>query len=217
MSPTSTAESYQRLRELVLSGIWGPDEPLREESVAQLLGTSRTPVRDALRRLESDGLVRITPRRGARVVSHSAAEVDAIFDLRALLEGHAARRAAETGGCGDLAELERLANAMEEELAANGPTAEVTRLNLAFHRHIHDGSGNPLLTHLLESVIATSLVHSAFASYDAQERERSVRHHRELIEAIRARDGGWAGSVMAGHIRAAHHVIRRTREEGPTP
>jgi DNA-binding GntR family transcriptional regulator len=216
VSETSTAEGYHLLRDLVLSGHWGPDEPLREENLAQLLGTSRTPVRDALRRLESDGLVRIVPHRGARVVSHSPEEVDAIFDLRALLEGHAARRAAETGGC-DLAELERVADTMEARTRRDGPTAEVTQLNLDFHRHVHAGSSNPLLVHLLSTVIATSLVHSTFASYSPAERQRSLGHHRELVAALHARDGGWAESVMTGHIRAAHDVVRRTREEDPTP
>lgn len=214
MSETSTTEGYQRLRDLVISGRWGPDEPLREENLAELLGTSRTPVRDALRRLESDGLVRIIPRRGARVVSHSPDEVDAIFDLRALLEGHAARRAAEAGGC-DPAELERLAGAMEARTHRDGASAQVTQLNLDFHRHIHAGSGNPLLLQLLDTVIATSLVHSTFAVYSPTERQRSLGHHRELVAALHARDGAWAESVMTSHIRAAHQVIRRTRKEDP--
>ena len=122
MTTAPATEAYDRLLSLLLAGTWAPQTPLREESLASMLGTSRTPVRDALRRLEGDGLVQITPRRGARVVGYSAEEIDSIYDLRAVLEGLAARWAAERGDV-DLDAMTELAEQME----LRPPTASVTR------------------------------------------------------------------------------------------
>lgn len=211
MTTSPATEAYDRLLELLLAGTWAPQTPLREESLASLLGTSRTPIRDALRRLEGDGLVQITPRRGARVVGFTADEIDSIYDLRAVLEGLAARWAAERGDV-DLDAMTRLAERMEA-VALTGERHEIGQLNLSFHRLVHDQAGNPLLTRTLQHVIATALVHGAFAAYTPQELARSFGHHRELVEALRARDGAWAESVMVAHIRAAHTVVQRTRAE----
>lgn len=204
-------EAYDRLLEMLLAGHWAPETPLREESLASLLGTSRTPVRDALRRLEGDGLVQILPRRGARVIGHTAQEIDSIYDLRAVLEGLAARWAAERGEV-DLEAMTRLAGRMEE-VAAGGDRHQIGPLNLTFHRLVHDRAGNPLLARTLQNVIATALVHGAFQAYSPAELDRSFVHHRELVDALRARDGAWAESVMVAHIRAAHVVVQRTRAE----
>jgi DNA-binding GntR family transcriptional regulator len=209
MTTAPATEAYDRLLALLLAGTWAPQTPLREESLASMLGTSRTPVRDALRRLEGDGLVQITPRRGARVVGYSAGEIDSIYDLRAVLEGLAARWAAERGDV-DLDAMTGLADQMERR-AAEGERHEIGRLNLAFHGLVHDQAGNPLLTRTLQHVIATALVHGAFLAYSPEELARSFGHHRELVDALRARDGAWAESVMVAHIRAAHTVVQRTR------
>src|SRR5215208_6394282 len=82
----------ERLRALILTGEYGPDERLIEEQLAERLGVSRTPVRQALTMLEAEGLVEIAPNRGATVCSFSIEDVWDIYDLRAVLEGHAARR-----------------------------------------------------------------------------------------------------------------------------
>lgn len=200
---------YAALRDLLIAGTWEPHTPLREETLATQLGTSRTPVRDALRRLEADGLVEIVPRKGARVVGFSDEQVDAIFDLRALLEGYAARGAAERGAA-DLPRLRRLASEMEEA-GSTGRRGDITALNLEFHHALHAASGNTLLPRVLQSVISVSLVHTAFLVYADDELHRSQGHHRELIEAIAAGDGSWAEGVMVAHIRAAHDAVRRQR------
>lgn len=211
MTATPATDTYQRLLDLLLAGTWAPQTPLREETLAARLGTSRTPVRDALRRLEGDGLVQITPHRGARVVGYSAEEIDSIYDLRAVLEGLAARWAAERGGV-DLDAMVALAEQMEQ-VAESGGRHEIGQLNLAFHRLVHERAGNPLLARSLQHVITTALVHGAFLAYSPAELARSFGHHRELVDALRARDGAWAESVMVAHIRAAHTVVQRTRAQ----
>lgn len=215
MTTSPTTEAYDRLFDLLLAGTWEAQTPLREEALASMLGTSRTPVRDALRRLEGDGLVQITPRRGARVVGYSAEEIDSIYDLRSVLEGLGARWAAERGDV-DLDAMSALAEQMEQ-LAADGRRHEIGRLNLAFHRLVHQQAQNPLLMRTLSQVIATPLVHGAFHAFSPQELDRSFGHHRELVDALRARDGTWAESVMVAHIRAASTVVQRTRAHQERP
>ena len=103
----------ERLRALILTGEYGPNERLIEEQLAERLGVSRTPVRQALTMLEAEGLVEIAPNRGATVCSFSIEDVWEIYDLRAVLEGHAARRAAGRIVRRDLQRLRELAVGME--------------------------------------------------------------------------------------------------------
>ena len=101
------------MRALILTGEYGPEERLIEEQLAERLGVSRTPIRQALTMLEAEGLVEITPNRGATVCSFSVEDVWDIYDLRAVLEGHAARRAAGRIREEELARLRELTLDME--------------------------------------------------------------------------------------------------------
>src|SRR5215212_1056166 len=109
--PAEHTGILERLRHLILIGDYGPDERLVEEQLARRLGVSRTPVRQALAMLEAEGLVEISPNRGATVCSFGLDDVWDIYDLRAVLEGHAARRAA---GRIEWAELKRLRKVVGE-------------------------------------------------------------------------------------------------------
>lgn len=198
---------YEQLRRQILVGEFDEGDPLRESTIAEELGTSRTPVRDALRRLHGDGLVELTHQRGARVTGYARAGLTDIFEMRALLEGFAARRVAESGGA-DTAHLTALCDAMETAAAGRVDASdEITKLNLQFHSAIHEACGNALLPKLLRDVIAIALVRRTFQEYDEAETSRSFGQHRELVRAISARDGAWAEAVMVAHIRGAHRAI----------
>ncbi|MGH3359371.1 MAG: GntR family transcriptional regulator [Nocardioidaceae bacterium] len=202
---------YERLREQILTGEFTEGTWLREGTLATALGTSRTPVRDALRRLHGDGLVKLTPNRGAQVTGIALSNIEDIFELRSLLEGFAARKAAESGAA-DAAHLTALCDAMEVAATSRIDAGdEITRLNLQFHSAVHEASGSALLPRLLEGVIAISLVRHTFHHYDEQETARSFAQHRELVRAITARDGAWAEAVMVAHIRAARRTVDRVR------
>lgn len=213
----AAARAYEGLRKEILIGVHPAGARLREEQLAVTLGLSRTPVREALRRLEADGLVQVTPHRGAQVTSWSDEDFDEIFDLRVLLEGHAARHAAERGTA-DPENLRALCEAMERRFDALDEDAyrEITRLNMEFHRAVHRAAGDRLLPDLLSRVIEVPLVRRTFSQYSAAELHRSFTQHRELVEALDMGDGEWAQAVMHSHIRAGRAALLRSTNESET-
>jgi DNA-binding GntR family transcriptional regulator len=201
--PRATDTAYEAVRQMILSGEAEAGSRLGEAELAETLGLSRTPVREALQRLGSDGLVEVLPHRGARVVRWTPADLTEIFELRSLLEPYAAGRAARLGqDTGVLASLRDQCAAMERA-AADGDLARVAQLNSRFHAAIIDASGNRRLPAMLTSVMHAPLILGTFRRYDAPAMARSMNHHRELVAALAAGDPEWAESVMRSHVRAA--------------
>jgi DNA-binding GntR family transcriptional regulator len=156
----------ERLRALILTGEYGPEERLIEEQLAERLGVSRTPVRQALTMLEAEGLVEIAPNRGATVCSFSTEDVWDIYDLRAVLEGHAARRAA---GRIERVELERLRELVGEMEGLAGRFEDheeeirtLVKLNQEFHWTIVEASRNRRLRRLINRTVEIPLMFKAF-------------------------------------------------------
>jgi DNA-binding GntR family transcriptional regulator len=207
--------AYQAVRESILSGSQPPGARLREEELADSIGVSRTPVREALRRLHAEGLVEILPNRGAVVVGWGADDLDEIFELRTLLEGYGARRAAGHTTAEQLAELRTLCDTMDLRMAhlSDEAYSEITDLNLHFHRLVHAAASNRRLLPLLAGIIQAPLVRHTFHRYTHEELARSFAQHRELVEALAASDPDWAESVMQCHVRAARASLRRADYE----
>ncbi|WP_395103739.1 GntR family transcriptional regulator [Actinomadura sp. SCN-SB] len=199
----ATDTAYEVVRQMILSGEAAAGARLGEAELAETLGLSRTPVREALQRLGADGLVEVLPHRGARVVRWTRDDLDEIFELRALLEPYAAARAARLGtDRAALDELNELCAGMERAVA-DGDLAKVAELNSRFHVAIIDASGNRRLPTILTSVMHAPLILGTFRRYDAEAMERSMHHHREVVSALAAGDPEWAESVMRSHVRAA--------------
>jgi DNA-binding GntR family transcriptional regulator len=203
---------YQNLRQRILAGEPWPGGWLREEEIAAASGVSRTPVREALRRLEAEGLVEIHAHRGAVPTVWDESDLDEVFELRYLLEGYAVRRAAQRyrSGTLDVEAMQAMCDRMEQCSVEAGRAAseDLTALNLRFHVALHEGAGNRQLVRLLSGVIQTPLVRHTLHQYTAQERARSHAHHREILHAIVAGDGDWAESVMRSHVRNARDSLR---------
>lgn len=199
---------------MILSGEAGAGSRLGEVEVAETLGLSRTPVRQALQRLDSDGLVEMVPHRGARVVRWTPEDLEEIFELRGQLEPYGAARAARNGvPDGRLAELDDMCDGMEAAGAARD-FRRVAELNSGLHGALIEASGNGRLAELVRTVVQVPIVIGTFARYDEASLRRSMGHHRELVAALRARDPAWAQSVMLSHIRAAaDFLIAQIRQE----
>lgn len=209
-SLTAADRAYAVIRAAILEGRFAPGHPLREEELAESVGVSRTPVREAFRRLDAEGLVELLAHRGARVVSWSDHDLDEIFELRVQLEGHGARLAAQRAEPELIDHLERLAARMEEEVAGRRRDrfARITDINNEFHQTILSASGNHRLSSLLGVIVQRGLVARTFQLYRPEQLERSCRQHRELIEALRLRDPDWAEAAMRAHLYAGRHAAQ---------
>ncbi|MCE8015771.1 GntR family transcriptional regulator [Halomonas sp. MCCC 1A17488] len=204
---TATAEVHNVVKQRILDGHYRAREYVREASVARELGVSRTPVREALRELVSEGWLEAIPHHGARVVAWTERDAREVFELRLVLEPMAVRLASERMERTRLVYLETLANRMEAlvERIEREPEMrnEIARLNHEFHRELIAASDNQRLAAVLDGVVRTSVIRRNFGNYDLANLRRSMRHHREILEAIAAGSPTWAESVMRSHLLAA--------------
>lgn len=201
--------AYRHIRNAILEGELPPGAQLREEQLAESSGVSRTPVREALRRLETEHFVRRTESQRTFVTDWSIDEIEEAFVLRGMLEGHAASRAAQRIG---EVELERLAghNCGIKAAADARPidAAAFLEHNREFHAIILSAAGSDRLSALLATIIEQPIVARTARRYDRSQILRSFTEHEELILAFRRRDPAWAGAVMTAHIRRASHAYR---------
>ena len=201
--------AYDDLRRRIVAGELSPGERLREESLAEQLGVSRTPVREALRRLDSEGFIRFEPNRGAHVAAWTHDDLEEIFALRALLEGYCAALAARRCTAADVAALREIANAIVKEVRRSPVDAErMSQLNGQFHAKVLAIASSSRLTAMLASLVQVPLVQRTFAHYSKEALERSARHHLELVAALEVADADWAQAVMHAHVHAALATLR---------
>ncbi len=204
----ATDLAYERIRQKIIAGDYAAGIHLKEEQIAGDTGVSRTPVREALRRLNAEHLVEFVPNRGAYVASWDSEDVEEIFTLRALLEGHAAYRAATRISGAALAELEQCVAQIDQLLPgqSEGQRLVILSANQRFHAIICEAAQSERLTRMLAWLVQVPIILRTFERYAEQDLERSNHHHRELIEAFKARDARWAQSVMDTHLRVALRV-----------
>ncbi|WP_198668737.1 GntR family transcriptional regulator [Homoserinimonas sp. OAct 916] len=208
--------AYRSIRDQILSGEQAGGEWLRESDLAAEIGVSRTPVREALRRLEADGLVRHERNRGAQVQSWAFKDLENVYAIRSRLEPWGSALAA-TSGEADLGALEGLAAEMDRVAAAEELDVDLlTKLNAQFHDAILIASGNVRLRSLLTTLVQVPFVWRTFSHYTPDELRRSLAHHHELIDALRAQDATWAESVMRAHIHSAWVSVTREAAEDET-
>ena len=205
------------LRSRILAGELAPGDRLGEVELAEVMGMSRTPVREALRRLSSQGLVEVEQHKGARVTDWSERELDQVFVLRAHLEGLAAAGAARLATDEQIEELDRTAR----ELAAHAlpretqDLARVTELNSAFHAGLLAIAGSTTLSTALAGLLHRTVLSRTQHSFDEDAMRRSVHHHLEIVAALRARDPEWAESTMHSHLYSARASLLGARPSAP--
>ena len=202
--------AYARIRAGIIGGEWAPGAPLREEELAQLCGVSRTPVREALRRLESEYLIRRSEGARSFVADWSADDVAEMFALRAILESHAAARAATRITAQAIADLEQQNDRIAEALSQSD-TAGFLAANRAFHAIILDAAQSPRLATMLTALVEQPVVRRTAQHYSAQELQRSHSEHATLITALKTQDSQWAEATMTSHIRRAFHAFAGVR------
>jgi len=204
-------KAYRTVKEGIIEGRYPGGGRITEQEVAAAAGVSRTPVREALRRLQSEGLVDFTPNFGAVVTVWTEADSDEVFELRAMLEAYGARRAALQATDAQLAALRQLAEAQVKESLERKPgyLDRISETNNRFHHAIQEAAASPRLARALSSLIEAPLVMKTFHIYTPDDLVRSAQHHLELCSALESRDPEWAASVMRSHVHAARGALRR--------
>ena len=188
-----------------------PGDYLREQLLAEEFGVSRTPVREALRKLESEGLVQSEPRLGMRVRALDYAEVIELYEVREIHERAVARLAAVKATEIELDEL----NAIQADLEkAKGDTKSMATLNLRFHMALLRMAKNRFLTHAVETMQRTILLLGPSTLNDPARAGMAIKEHRALIKALQSGDADKAESTMGQHLQNAQRSrIRQIQRE----
>lgn len=194
---------YENLRNAIWEGRFARGEHIREEDLAKSLGVSRTPVREALQRLQQRGLLVSSPGRGLAIAQLSRKQILDLYAMREILEGSAARLAAQHATETEIELLYRL----QEQLSVEGhnPLALVT-LNRRFHQHIYDAAHNEYLIYTLEALHnSMALLHNLTFRMPSR-RGQSDREHLKIVQAIEKRDAALAAQAAQHHIQQARSV-----------
>ena len=206
---------YLTLRRRIMSGHYAPGAQLKEEGLATELDVSRTPVRAALQRLIGDGLVIGQSNRGAFVAEWTTQDIGEIYELRSLLEAHAAGLAAERRTPEQLVKMSELTDQMEQ-LCRRKPQnylAEIQNLNQRFHLLILEASCSPRLRTMARNLVDTPIIIGSFYFYTDEDLARSVQHHRDLVRAIGAGNRDLARQVMSVHLGFSNQVFMQHRQQ----
>jgi DNA-binding GntR family transcriptional regulator len=215
MAATKSADhAYDAIRVQILDGTMAAGSRLVEADLAEALQTSRTPIREALRRLEAEGLIEVLPHRGARVTAWTEDDLRDMYDLRAVLEAMAAERAAARITVDDLEQLDQLCEEMDQCIAGNeaggfdaAARERYSDLNTVYHDIIRNASGSTRLVAMIHAVVHVPLIVSTFYRYQPVDLARSASHHREIVSALRAGHAVWAGSILRAHVLSAKATL----------
>lgn len=203
LPPSAEERAYQHVRREILDGSYQPGERLREEALALQVGVSRTPVRGALQRLATEGLVEFRRYVGAVVRVLPMEEIEQVYQFRTVVESLAAELAAQRASEADIDRLEALSRKMDAIAQRDIPDLlEIARLNKDFHLTLLAAGGNVFVKRVAENLGDLNFMIRAYSRFSRASLMRSMGHHRELVQALRARNPLWARSVMVAHIEA---------------
>ncbi|MBI4081718.1 MAG: GntR family transcriptional regulator [Candidatus Lambdaproteobacteria bacterium] len=216
--PTYADEVTRVLRDAILEGRLLPGRRLTEPELAQQLGVSRTPIREALRELEHEGLLQRVPGRGTIVAEISSQDVEEIYAVKSALESAAVRSACARISGAELAELERLLQRMKA-LAEAGDLLPYSRISREFHELLIRSSGNRWLEETYRTLDVRIQQLRIYALATPSRPRVSVAEHEAILAAVRQRDAAAAEGLIRDHVERAGALLSRTlRERGfPLP
>jgi DNA-binding GntR family transcriptional regulator len=203
-APSASGRAYRHVKERVLDGTLAGGELISEGEIAEALGMSRTPVRAAFTQLESEGLLRLYPKRGALVVPVSAQELEDVIETRWVIERYAIERAIADPG-----ELPtQLAKSAERQARLKG--GEFVEADRAFHRSLVAATGNTILLGLYDSLRDRQRRMARATMRDRDRGLRTAAEHRAIADAIAERDAGLALAALRAHLDGALTSLRGT-------
>lgn len=211
----SADKAYSIIRKAVLDGYFAPGDHLKEEPLVELCGVSRTPVREAIKKLASENYVVMRPHLGGHVTNWSPREINDIFKLRALTEGLAARRAA-TLITDDQIEILKTQHKVINNMLENNAKFNVDTFiaaNKIFHDTILDATKSEVIKQSVSRLVSPPIVYQTAKNYTPMDLQRSNAHHLELIEALEAHNGDWCDAIMQTHILTACQRVNVATQE----
>lgn len=203
---TLSEQVFEIIRERIITGVLPREVPIRQDALANELGVSKIPLREALARLEQEGLLTSQANRGYFVRPMSAAEAEEIFELRLVLEPPAAARAAERADDADRAATIAAFEALDS--AASNNLASVASCNRSFHTALVRPSGRLLTTQLVERLTVLSERYVIAHLQPAGREDRAHLEHRDLLDAWLAGDGPTVERLLSAHIQATLDDLR---------
>jgi len=206
----------RELERRILSGEFPAGGKLNEAAIADLLGVSRGPVREAFRALEESGLVRLEKNRGVFVRQIAVEEADEIYELRAVLDEHAGRRVAEKVAPEDLRALRGLVERMDRAVARDDIDA-YHAANLEFHDTLVALAGNRKLLATYRRLVNELHLYRRATLARAGALPVSVREHHEILDRIAARDAAGAGAALHEHAMRSRRHMHLIRQDAVTP
>jgi DNA-binding GntR family transcriptional regulator len=211
---TLSAAIVDQLRQAILKGAHPAGSQLRQDTLAETYGVSRIPVREALFQLESEGLVRIVPHKGAIVAELSLNEVNDVFDLRAMLEPRLLAQSAPHFEEADFHELEAVHARFVAAIADNDVT-QWGQLNADFHMMLYARAPLPRTHAIVNSLLQISDRYTRMQLSTTEYMGRAEREHGELIALCRSKKASEAGALLARHIETGRtdllRVLKRTK------
>jgi DNA-binding GntR family transcriptional regulator len=211
--------AYWRLREEILNNTFSANEPIRQEKVAAQLEISRIPVREALMRLEAEGLVVSRPRRGYVPAPFDLAEIEEIFDIRAVLERRAGQLAAEVRTRRDIDEVETLLRAMDEmTIALPADAAKFAACNSRFHDRLFAPSGRQRLIGMLLTLRGNVERYARLGAMMLGHLDHVRKEHHRIFTAFRRGDPDRLGEACADHVqRTGQRLLKMLKDEAQHP
>lgn len=212
-------KAYLRIRDGIISREFKPGQHLKEEELAVYCEVSRTPIRDALRRLEADEYVVRHDNQRVFVAEWTDDDNTDLFELRAMLEGFAAGRAAGKITPDQIDQMRQHNETIANAVTADGQidNAVFMENNKAFHRIILEAASSPRLSAMLQRLVEQQVVLRTLEAYAKKDLDRSIGQHEEIIDALAAGDSVWATAAMTSHIRHAQRVFERNKERRKDP
>ena len=215
VSAQQVAHSW--LREMTLSGAMLPGQPLRQEEVARQLGISRLPIREALNRLATEGLVELKPRRGFYVASLNEEEIDDIFDMRAMLEGRAGYLAAQCTTPADADAVDCLVAKLDAAVDSGVPFEHYAQLNVRFHERLYQTCHRKHLQRQIAMLRDAVAPHIRLLASETGELQRAQHEHRLLAKHYRLGNAELVAELCREHCAyTARALIRKIRSEPTT-
>ncbi len=204
--------THAKLRSMIFSGELLAGQPLRQEEIARQLGVSRLPVREALNRLATEGLVELKPRRGFFVTSLNADEIEDIFDMRAMLEERAGYLATKNRSDADADELDEIVNALDAVIRTPIAFDMWGDLNLRFHTRLYRSCARKHLCRQIDLLRDTVAPFIRILASQPGELRRSQDEHRQMAKLFRAGDASGVGKICREHCAyTARALVKQLR------